>query len=87
MDSKPYPASLYGYSPLSPKKSPRRGSEYEENREEYIDKFSKLLPMQGLSSNRSRRPNPLQIYYKNLDVIKPRKIETERFRKVTLPQV
>ena len=87
MDSKPFPASSFGYSPLYRKKSPRRTSAFEEYKEEFMDKYSQMLPMQGLTSTRSRRPNPLQIYYKNIDVVKPRKIETERNRRVHLPQV
>ena len=78
--------SLHSLTPQNKKVSPLRSPKHEESRQNSLTKYSELIPMKGLTSTRSKLLNPLQVYYKNMDVLKT--IQRDRpSQRVMLPSV
>jgi len=85
LDLKSTPMRLHSISPLHRKTSPLKIYEREHQKDRSADKYKELVPMKGLNSIRTKRPNPLHIYYKNIDILRPKR--KENFNRITLPPV
>lgn len=78
--------SLHSLTPQNKKISPLRSPKHDEPRENSLTKYSEMVPMKGLTSSRSKLLNPLQVYYKNMDVLKTLQRDKSSNR-VMLPSV
>ena len=85
LDLKSTSMRLHSISPSHRKVSPLKTQEKEYPKDRSLERYKELVPMKALNSLRTKRPNPLHIYYKNIDVVRPKR--KENLNKITLPPV
>ena len=76
---------LHSISPANRKASPLKGQDKDSQKEHSLERQKELVPMKGLNSIRTKRANPLHIYYKNIDILRPKR--KENLNKIILPPV